>query len=169
LKAIELAAKRVPGLRLVAFGAEPVADRLPLPPGTSFYHLPAQDSIRDLYASCDVWLCGSYSEGFGLPPLEAMACRCPVVSTNAGGPADFIRSGQNGYLVPVGDAEALGDRLVDVLSLDEATWRAMSDAALATATQYTWDDAAILLESALCDIIRDAEQTGRDAGACLSY
>ena len=164
LKAIELAAKRVPGLRLIAFGAEPVADRLPLPPGTSFCHLPAQDSIRDLYASCDVWLCGSHSEGFGLPLLEAMACRCPVVSTNAGGPADFIRSGCNGYLVPVGNAEALADRLVAVLSLDETEWRAMSDAALATATRYTWDDATNLLESALCDIMRDAQRTGRDVG-----
>jgi glycosyltransferase involved in cell wall biosynthesis len=159
LKAIKVAAERAPGLRLVAFGAEAVADRLPLPPGTSFSHLPAQDSIRDLYASCDVWLCGSYSEGFGLPSLEAMACRCPVVSTNTGGPADFIRSGWNGYLVPVGDAEALADRLVDVLSLNEAEWRAMSDAALATATDYTWDDATDLLEAALRDVIRDARRT----------
>jgi glycosyltransferase involved in cell wall biosynthesis len=162
LRAIELAAKRMPGLHLVAFGAEPVADRLPLPPDTSFYHLPTQDSIRDLYASCDVWLSGSYSEGFGLPPLEAMACRCPVVSTNAGGPADFIKPGRNGYLVPVGDAEALADRLIDVLSLNEAEWRAMSDAAVATATRYTWDDATGLLERALCEIIRDAQGTRRD-------
>ena len=153
LKAIELAAKRVPGLRLIAFGAEPVADQLPIPPGSSFHHFPAQDSIRDLYASCDVWLCGSYSEGFHLPPLEAMACRCPVVSTNVGGPADIIQSGWNGYLVPVGDAEALADRLVDVLNLDESEWRAMSDAALATATRYTWDDATDLLESVLCDLV----------------
>jgi glycosyltransferase involved in cell wall biosynthesis len=162
LKAFEIAAKRVPGLRLLAFGGDPVADRLPLPPGTSFYHLPAQDSIRDLYASCDVWLCGSYVEGFGLPSLEAMACRCPVVSTDAGGPADFVKSGWNGYLVPVGDVEALANRLVDVLRRDEAEWRAMSDAALATARQYTWDDATNLMESALRDIIHDAQSRRRD-------
>jgi glycosyltransferase involved in cell wall biosynthesis len=158
LKAIELAAKRVPRLRLVAFGAEPLSDELQLPPDSSFHHFPAQDSIRELYASCDVWLCGSYSEGFHLPPLEAMACRCPVVSTNVGGPADVIRSGWNGYLVPVGDVEALADRLVDVLSLNEVEWRVMSDAALATANHYTWDDAVNLLESALCDIIYDAQR-----------
>jgi glycosyltransferase involved in cell wall biosynthesis len=153
LRAIDRAAKRVSGLRLVAFGAEPVTDRLPLPTGTTFHHLPAQDSIRDLYASCDVWLCGSYSEGFHLPPLEAMACRCPVVSTRVGGPIDIIKPGRNGYLAPVGDADALADRLVDVLSLDNAQWRAMSDAALETATKYTWDDATNLLESALRDVI----------------
>ena len=93
LRAIELAAKRVQGLRLVAFGSEPVVRQLPLPPDTFFHHLPAQESIRDLYSSCDVWLCGSYSEGFHLPPLEAMACRCPVISTSVGGPVDIIEPG----------------------------------------------------------------------------
>jgi glycosyltransferase involved in cell wall biosynthesis len=103
LRAIERATKRVPGLRLIAFGSEPIARQFPLPPGTSFHHLPRQEAIRDLYSSCDVWLCGSYSEGFHLPPLEAMACRCPVVSTSVGGPMDIIEPGRNGYLVPVGD------------------------------------------------------------------
>jgi len=162
LKAIELATKRVPGLRLVAFGAESATKWLPLPPDSSFYHLPAQDSIRAVYASCDVWLCGSYSEGFHLPLLEAMACRCPVVSTRVGGSADIIKSGWNGYIVPVGDAEALANRLVDVLTLDEAEWRAMCDAALTTATRYTWDDATNLLEAALSEIICDARRTRKD-------
>jgi len=153
LSAIELASKRIPGLRVISFGAEPIVDYLPLPTGAIFHYRPEQNSIRNLYASCDVWLCGSYSEGFHLPPLEAMACRCPVVSTSVGGPMDIVESGYNGYLVPTGDAQALADRLVDVLNLDDTAWRAMSDAALATATRYTWDDAAKLMERALGEII----------------
>jgi glycosyltransferase involved in cell wall biosynthesis len=153
LRAFNLAAERVPGLRLVAFGAEPETKLLPLPPNTTFCHQPAQDAIRHLYASCDVWLCGSYSEGFHLPPLEAMACRCPVVSTRVGGPIDIIECGRNGYLVPVGDVEALADRLIEVLSLDNAQWQTMSGAAFATATRYTWDDATDLLEQALREIV----------------
>jgi glycosyltransferase involved in cell wall biosynthesis len=158
LRALERVAKRFPELHLIAFGSEPVCRQLPLPPGTSFYHLPAQECIRDLYSACDVWLCGSYSEGFHLPPLEAMACRCPVVSTRVGGPIDIIEPGRNGYLVPVGDAEALADRLVDVLCLDDARWRAMSDAAFATASRYTWDDATDLMESSLQNVISNARQ-----------
>ena len=152
LKAVEMAAKLVPGLRLVAFGVEPISNTLPLPSNATYHQRPAQAAIRDLYASCDVWVCGSYSEGFHLPPLEAMACRCPVVSTSVGGPIDIIENGKNGYLVPVGDANALADSLADVLNLEEIRWLAMSDAALATAAHYTWDDATVLFEKALREI-----------------
>lgn len=151
LRALEICRQTFPNVRLVAFGAEP--PEIPLPPGTRFVKLPPQDSIRELYAQCDVWVCGSYSEGFHLPPGEAMACRCPVVSTKVGGPLDIIRDGVNGYLVDTGDHEALGRRLVDVLSLDEAGWLEMSNAALATVTNYTWDDATDLLEAALLESV----------------
>lgn len=149
LKAIDSAFKRVPDLRVIAFGTTPETGSLPLPKNSTFHLRPPQNTIRDIYASCDVWLCGSYSEGFHLTPLEAMACRCPVVSTSVGGPIDIIDNGRNGFLVPIGDAKALGDRLVDVLTLDNTQWRTMSNAAFETATRYTWDDATDLLEDAL--------------------
>ncbi len=153
LQAFELAAKQVPGLRMIAFGAYPVSSELPLPSNSEYILRPPQDAIRDIYAQCDVWLCGSWSEGFHLPPLEAMACRCPVVSTEVGGPMDIIKPGVNGYLVPCGDAVALAEKLIHVLSLSEHEWKALSDGAYATATGYTWDDATTLFETALANAI----------------
>ena len=120
-----------------------------LPSFAEFHYRPPQDKLRELYAQCDVWLCGSTREGFHLPPLEAMACRCPVVSTRVGGPEDIIEEGSNGHLVNPGDEDALANRLLRVLSLPPAEWRKMSDAAYATATRFTWDDATDLLEKAL--------------------
>lgn len=152
-RAIALARQAFPDLRLVAFGAKPVAPSLPLPPNSTYTQLPPQDSIKDLYAQCDVWLCGSYTEGFHLPPLEAMACRCPVVSTQVGGPMDVVEEGINGYLSPVGDTESLANGLKKVLSLSDVEWKAMSDGAYLTATRYTWDDATDLFEAALRDAI----------------
>lgn len=149
LKAFSLAAQKIPNLRLVAFGASDPSADVPLPAGTEYIKQPPQDTIKDIYAKCDVWLCGSWSEGFYLPLLEAMACRCPVVSTQVGGPLDTIKEGVNGYLVPLGDSTALANQLVHVLTLPEAEWQAMSDAAYDTATQYTWDDATELFEAAL--------------------
>lgn len=149
LKAFALAKAQLPDLKLVSFGAINPAPFLPLPPDTDFTRLPPQDRIRDIYARCDLWICASHSEGFGLPILEAMACRCPAISTRCGGPQDIIKQGVNGYLVDVGDVASLADHVVEVLSLDPTRWRAFSDAAYQTAIGYTWDDAAALFESAL--------------------
>jgi glycosyltransferase involved in cell wall biosynthesis len=148
IKAFNLAAHQVPNLKMIAFGFRSPTAELPLPPGTEFFQNPPQDKIKDIYASCDVWLCGSWSEGFHRPPLEAMACRCPVVSTQVGGPMDMIEQGVNGYLAPTGDYTALADYLVRVLTLSDEAWRTMSDAAYTRATAYTWDDAAELCEAA---------------------
>jgi glycosyltransferase involved in cell wall biosynthesis len=149
LKAIEIVRQKIPDLHLIAFGHHPVRSWLPLPPGAQYFIKPAQQSIKDIYAQCDVWLCGSRSEGFHLTPLEAMACRCPVVSTRVGGPMDTVEEGKNGYLVDVEDHNALSDRLVKVLELSDGQWREMSDAAYATACRYSWRDAAVLMEKAL--------------------
>ena len=153
IEAFGVARQKLPGLRMAAFGLDEPGSELLLPEGTTYTKQPPQESIRDIYSQCDVWLCGSRTEGFHLPPLEAMACRCPVVSTRVGGPVDVIEDGVNGYLVDIEDAEGLADRLVRVLTLPDAEWRAMSDAAYATATRYTWDDATILFERALLTAI----------------
>jgi glycosyltransferase involved in cell wall biosynthesis len=149
LKALKQVAAAMPSLRLVSFGSEPPDFRLRLPPFAEFHHRPPQEKLRELYAQCDVWLSGSTREGFCLPLIEAMACRCPVVSTRSGGPQDIVEEGVNGYLVDIGDADALAERVLRVLRLSAERWRQMSDAAYQTATRFTWDDAGRLFEQAL--------------------
>jgi len=160
LRAIEEVRKHVPELELIAFGAsEPeINPTLPLPSGATYEYRPSQKRIPEIYASCDVWLCGSRGEGFHLPPLEAMACRTPVVSTAVGGPLDIIENGTNGYVVPLEDSAALADALLKVLRLSSDAWKTMSDAAHATAHRYTWDDATNLFERALHETV---EKQGR--------
>lgn len=149
LDALKHVAARLPSLRLVCFGAEQPSRDLRLPPYAEFHYKPPQDKLRRLYEKCDAWLCGSNREGFGLTVLEAMACRCPAVSTRAGGLMDIIEDGMNGYLVEVGDAKGLADRALHVLSLAQEEWRRMSNAAYHTASRYTWDDATDLFEKSL--------------------
>jgi len=58
-----------------------------------------------------VFVLVSHHEGFGVAYLEAMACGLPVIAGDQGGQTDFVRHGENGYVVPVGDAAALAERI----------------------------------------------------------
>jgi glycosyltransferase involved in cell wall biosynthesis len=150
IEAVQRVRKELPNARIVSFGHHQPDGELPLPSGATFHWRPAQERIRDIYASADVWLCASTTEGFALPPLEAMACRCPVVCTRCGGPEDFVREGENGFLVDVGDASAMADRTLTLLK-DRERHARMSDAAYATRLDYTWEKAVARFEVALFD------------------
>ena len=58
------------------------------------------------YQRADVLVNPSYSESFGLTPVEAMACEVPVVGTAVGGMKETIVDGVTGYLVQAGRVEA---------------------------------------------------------------
>ena len=145
--------QRHPSLRVVAFGSVPPREGIPLPPGTDYRCLPPQEGIRGVYGSCDVWLAGSCREGFGLPLLEAMACRCPVVSTRAGCAKELIVPGRNGEVVDVGDAEGLARAASAVLELTDEEWRRRSAAAHETASRHGWEASVQAMEKALEDVV----------------
>lgn len=153
LDAIRVARREFPDLQVTAFGKHDPDPDFPLPAGTDYHRSPKQETIPGLYAACDAWLFGSRSEGFGLPLLESMACRTPVVATRAGAAPDLIEPGVNGYLADIDDGEGLGHQLVELLSLSAEAWRAMSDAAHARAHEYTWDTATDAFEAELIRIV----------------
>ncbi len=147
--AIRLAQSRLPELRVLAFGAEPLRRDVAWPEHLEFVLRPSQKDLASLYARCDAWLLPSDSEGFGLPGLEAAACRCPVVATRCGGPEDFIHDGRSGHLVPCGDPESMAKRLLDVVTSTDVEWRRMSDASYALARRFSWPHSARTLERVL--------------------
>lgn len=148
LKAYAIAAERVPGLRLVAFGARRPPAEVVLSSRMEFTQLPPQRLIPRIYGRCDAWLFPSRNEGFGLPILEAMACRTPVVGTPTGAAPELIGQG-GGVLVPMDDPEAMAEAIVKVVGLGESEWRALSDRALDTARRNSWDSSIDLFEDAL--------------------
>jgi len=149
LRAIELAKERYGEFQIIAFGTSAPTSSLPIPAGTKYYLNMPQNQLSQIYSACDVFVSASRSEGFGLPILEAMACRTPVVATRTGCVQDVINDGENGFAVDVDDVEALASRIVGVLSTDGDEWKKMSAAAYAEALSHSWDTASELFEAAL--------------------
>jgi len=114
---------------------------------------PSQTVMNKIYGSCDVWMVGSRSEGFGLLPLEAMACRTPVVATDVGAAPQIINEGINGHLTPIEHPKLMAARAAEILRLADAEWLMMSRAAFESSHSYTWDDATDRLEQVLADLI----------------
>ena len=153
IRAIEKIRQTIPDLEIVSFGSVEPNDELPLPSGCKFSHRPPQEKIKDIYASCDLWIVGSRIEGFHLPPIEAMACRTPVVSTRVGGPEDLIVDGKNGYIVDIEDDDTLAARGLEILSSSPETWKTISQAAYETAISFSWPEAGKKFEQALFEAI----------------
>ena len=138
IKAISLAKDIMPQLEVGVFGERPPTGRGILPSFVKFELRPAQQRIREIYASCDAWLFASRSEGFGLPILEAMACKTPVIGTPAGAAPELLASG-GGVLVKPEDPEDMAGAIVSMSQLQENRWKIMSEAAHATAKRHAWD------------------------------
>ena len=78
--------------------------------------------LMAFYNTCDIFVFPSLAEGFGLPPLEAMACGVPTVISDCGGVREYAQHETNCLLVPPGDADAMA-RAIQRL-LDDASPRA---------------------------------------------
>ncbi len=71
---------------------------------------------RPWYAAADLYVLSSINEGLSNSLMEALSCGLPVVSTRVSGSEDIVEAADVGVLVPVGDAEALGAALADLLA-----------------------------------------------------
>lgn len=75
--------------------------------------------VEDVLTGADLFLLPSETESFGLAALEALSCEVPVVATDVGGLPEVVRSGENGYLLPVGDVEAMAEACLELLRDDD--------------------------------------------------
>ena len=75
-----------------------------------------QNEIINYYYNSDIIVLPSISESFGKVLVEANACGKPVVATATTGAKEIIQDGINGFLVPIGDAEKMSDKILELLN-----------------------------------------------------
>ena len=101
-------------------------------------HLP-QEKLVKLYNRADVFVHIADYEGFGFPPLEAMACGCPIVSTIAGSLPEII--GNAGILKYPNNIKGIENAIYDVLT-NKNMRKEMSKRSIEQAKQFSWKKTA---------------------------
>ncbi len=87
------------------------------------------EQVRDEILSARALVLPSFAEGLPIVIMEAMALKRPVISTFVGGIPELVHPGENGWLVPAGDVEALADVMRACLETSVETLARMGEAA----------------------------------------
>jgi glycosyltransferase involved in cell wall biosynthesis len=85
---------------------------------TTFVGYVDRSRIPFYLSAADIFVNPSLSEGLPLTVMEAMAMQKAVIATNVGGTSDLVRDGENGFLVPLGDAKSIANA-IETLALDD--------------------------------------------------
>jgi phosphatidylinositol alpha 1,6-mannosyltransferase len=107
-------------------------------PGAHFAGHLAGEELARCYASADVFVFPSTTETFGNVVLEALASGLPAVVVDRGGPADLIRSGENGFVARSNDSSDIAGYVERILR-DEALRRRLATGARESARSRDWD------------------------------
>jgi glycosyltransferase involved in cell wall biosynthesis len=86
-----------------------------------------QEDVSQFYGAMDALILPSMNEGTPVSVIEALAAQRPAVATRVGGTPDVIRDGVDGFLVEVGDVDALSDRLAELAADPERRARMGAD------------------------------------------
>ena len=148
LEAVARVRARHPRLALVGFGVKPPRTALPY---DEFHADLPQPRLAWLYSRCPIYLCPSWDEGLGMPPMEAMACGAALATYDNGGCRDYARDGETALVAPRRDVDALAralERLVEDAPLRERLARAGQ---AFIRREFDWDRATARLETILGD------------------
>jgi glycosyltransferase involved in cell wall biosynthesis len=149
LEAIAAVKVRHPEVLLVGFGVKRPREALPY---DEFHENLPQERLAWLYSRCPIYLCPSWDEGLGMPPMEAMACGAALVTFDTGGCRDYARDGETALVAPRRDVAALAARLERMVADRALRERIARHGQAFVTSRFDWDRATARLE----DIIRAA-------------
>ena len=140
---------REPDVALVLVGRYPTGD--PMYPNmeeaarrmslnrVTFVPFVQQEDLAAVYSAAELFCYPSKYEGFGLPPLEAMACATPVLASNAASLPEVLGSGAD--LLDPEDSLAWSKRIAELLA-DPDSRKALAERGAAWVSRYSWTETA---------------------------
>ena len=126
LEACKIVKEKYPQVRFMLLGAcEGIQDSLS-PDILKDYvdngiieHFGETDTVSDYYKLCSVYVLPSYREGIPRTVLEAMSMGRPIITTDAPGCKETVVDGENGFLVPIKNAQAVADKMLEFIEHPE--------------------------------------------------
>jgi glycosyltransferase involved in cell wall biosynthesis len=130
-----------PNAELRLFGALAVPSSMikSLPGNIRWNPTVTKDELFKQYQEADLLIFPTLCDGFGMVLTEALSNGCPVLTTSSAGSADFIKNGENGFVVSPGDSKAIAAVMRHCID-DAAHFRHMRESCLQTARSWQWSD-----------------------------
>jgi N-acetyl-alpha-D-glucosaminyl L-malate synthase BshA len=116
-----------------------------------------QDAIEEILSVADLFLMPSESESFGLAALEAMGCKVPVISSNAGGLPELNVDGVTGFLKNCGDVDGMAEKAIYILEDDERL-NTFKENALERAKEFDLSNILPLYENYYAEVVEGAKE-----------
>jgi len=161
VEAMKIVFKERGDVEWVVYGAEPPAPQNSEAPYR--FVKPANDEeLAGLYSSSDVLFLPSWYESFPLPPIEAMACGTPVVTTRFG-TEDYAFDGKNCLVVPPREPGKMAESILKLLE-DRDLADKFRKNGLKTAEKFTWKNTVDALEKRFFESL-PADGKGSDEAA----
>jgi glycosyltransferase involved in cell wall biosynthesis len=140
-----------PRPRLVLCGDPGWKTTVPLMPGLEITGYVSRERLRELYRGARAFVYPSLYEGFGMPPLEAMACGAPVIATRTGAISEYAE--RAALLVAPGRVDELQTALKRLLG-DPSLRRELRRAGPERAGQWRWGRSAALMQELFAEAMR---------------
>jgi glycosyltransferase involved in cell wall biosynthesis len=134
IKAFEIVKQKYPDTQLVMFGQSKKGS---IPRYAEFNLNPSNKELRRIYNSCDIFVFPSRQEGFGLPPMEAMACQRAVVTTNVGAIPDYAIPNETALVSEPNDIKGLANNIIRLIE-NKAERRRIAENGHNHIKQFNW-------------------------------
>lgn len=118
-------------------------------PRINFLGRISDDELIELYQKAEFFVFPSLYEGFGIPPLEAQACGCPVISSNVASLPEVLQD--SAYYFNPKDINSIRDAMLKVLN-DSSLRKTLKNSGLNNVKRFSWYSSALKLDLLLNDL-----------------
>ena len=124
-----------------------------LPSWAKFFKISNDDELRQLYCKAHIFVGPSWVEGFYLPPMEAMSCKCAVVTTKVGAVPEYTIPNKTAIVIPPRNPKKLAEGICYLLDNWDET-KKIAKKGYNHIKQFTWEVATTKFENIVYKEIR---------------